>query len=169
MAKTRTEETKLELDEHLGFQQRQWRVQVASWWVIAALMALAVFGLFGSGPLSYASSAASSTGASLRLEYERFVHALDESELRFALQGFSGQAVVRLDQTFLEAIRLEGVEPEPDSVRVEEGWTAFTFEQHGVDAFIVKFFIRPEHAGRTSGFARLNDGPTVRFNQFIYP
>jgi hypothetical protein len=58
----------MEIETDLEFQRRVWRVPRVGWLIIGAAVVAALLGLFGTGPLSRAST----DGGGLTVEYDRF-------------------------------------------------------------------------------------------------
>lgn len=156
----------LQLDEDMAFQRRQWIVQYVAWWFMATIVLAALLGLFGSGPIS--NSVASSEN--LRLEYERFARIGDETELRFQLEPTAAsEAVLLLDQQLIEAVTLESIQPQPDTIQPRVGWVAFGFNVPDQNSFAVRFILRRHGAGSLVGQARLGTGAPLTFTQLAYP
>src|SRR6185503_14041101 len=59
----------LELEEHVGFQRRDWLAQRIAWVLMVLFVGAAAVGLFGSGPLSRARA---DVPGLMTLEYDRF-------------------------------------------------------------------------------------------------
>ncbi|WP_424136958.1 hypothetical protein [Roseomonas chloroacetimidivorans] len=142
-------------------------------WVVFALSVLAALsGLLGRGPLSSATSG--EAGASLRAEYHRFGRYEGPTELRLHINpelAHNGTLRIWIDRRFLEALALENVLPQPDTVELGTdrhtyvfaapklgGQTAITFRYKPT----VKFRTVPVRLGT-------EDGPELAFWQFVYP
>lgn len=83
----------LQIDEDLAFQRRSWRWQRAGWLGFVALIVAGLLGVFGAGPLSRAES----SGAGLRIEYDRFARTQAPTSLVIHIDGGAARAgAVRL-------------------------------------------------------------------------
>lgn len=158
----------LELDQDLEFQRREWVAERIGWFAIAALLVAALLGVFGSGPLSSASS-----GDDLvRIDYERFGRLLTPVKLRVQLgEGASAEGVARvwIASHYLESMELEGVTPEPDATEAHADRVVFAFVMGDGGPGAVTFHMRPDGFGALTGRVGLVDGPELRFWQFVYP
>jgi len=135
--------------------------------VIGVLLAGAMAGVFGGGPLAHASRAAGSA----RLEFDRLVrHGVIT---RLTLQLGTDQAVnrrvqVTLDWGYLEKVDLRDVIPEPVStVSSAEGIT-WEFAAGEAGSTIV-LEIEPRHSGPREGQLKVGANTTLVFRQFVYP
>jgi hypothetical protein len=87
--RTPTPKAPFESAADLTFQHRQWMLERIIWTGMALLIALALLGLFGSGPLSWSTSEVGTT----HLEYERFLQRDAPAQLRFTLQPAGGESL----------------------------------------------------------------------------
>lgn len=101
----------VELSEDMRHERREWIAQRVAWGVMALVVAAAVAGLFGSGPL--ATARAETPG--LAVEYPRF--ARDDAESRIALR-LDGRALW-LGREAADEVTVEAVTPPPAAVRVD--------------------------------------------------
>lgn len=157
----------LEVDDDQRFQQRAWKVQRASWVVIALIVIAGLLGLFGKGPLSYAK--AHDEKQSIQIDYERFGRFETATELKFSLKEIS-QKQVRLHKNYIEAIQIENIMPTP-IVMASGNWFVYSFNtSHSSEPLNVTFYIKPKKIGLLKGvLADENTSPLLSFNQFIYP
>ncbi|HKR79410.1 MAG TPA: hypothetical protein VJR69_06875 [Nitrospira sp.] len=84
----RTGTNGIQIDEDLRFQARIWRIERIGWWGIAAILAAAIAGLFGRGPISRTTAPLADPahpGGGMLLDYERFGRAHSDSQ--FVLSG----------------------------------------------------------------------------------
>jgi hypothetical protein len=100
----------LEIQEDLPFQRREWLAERMAWAVMGLLIAAAILGLFGTGPLSRMT--AGDWAGPLWLEYERFARLLAPAVLRVHL----GPAAARdrtvslwIDRRYMENVELQQV------------------------------------------------------------
>jgi hypothetical protein len=161
----------LELVEDLPFQRREWLAERVAWSVMALVVGAAILGLFGSGPLSR--SIAGDEAGPLWLEYERFVRLLAPADLKVHLgPGAAAQPTVRvwIDRRYMESAELKQVTPQPVGMEAGAERLILTFRRvDGDRSTAITFNMRPSRSGSLSGRVGLIDGPTVRFDQFVYP
>ena len=135
--------------------------------VIGVLLAGAMAGIFGGGPLAHASTAAGSA----RLEFDRLVRHGVVTRLTLQLgpdQAVSRRVQVTLDWGYLEKVDLRDVIPEPVStVSSPEGITwEFAADEAGSTIVLE---IEPRHSGRREGLLKVGANTTLGFRQFVYP
>lgn len=161
----------LEIAEDLDFQRRSWRAQRVGWIVLGLILVGAVAGLFGPGLLG--TSTTGSSGDSVRVEYYRFWRKQSGMPLRIHLSGEAlagGEARVWLSRTYVDAMSISGVTPQPESVELGPDRLTYVLKVDSTGrAVTVSFDVEPEHYGIIRGRAGLDQSSEVRFNQFIYP
>ena len=159
----------LQIDEDLAFQRREWQVQRIAWWVLTAFVVAALLGLFGGGPLSR-TAAVDATGA-LRVEYERFLRVGTHQRLVIrARVAKPGDQPLRLqiDRGYFDAMKVERVQPEPDSMDIGPGEVTFQFGPAAPGEIAILIDAEPRHAGRQQTLIRAGTGSAVAIRQFIY-
>ena len=161
----------LELEQDLAFQQWSWRVQRVGWSAMLAVVLAALAGLLGNGPLS--SATAGPAGGPLRVEYQRLARHGAPTTLQFHLAPGAapdGTARVWLDSAYLRGATVEGVFPEPESVRAGPDRMEYVFAlaRPGAPATIT-FQLQYESKWRQRGRAGLGDHALVPFAPFVYP
>ena len=161
----------LEIAQDLQAQRRVWKGQRAGWALMTLTALAALLGLTGRGPLSR--RLASAPGTPLQIQYERFERSGAPSVLRFRIgpgAARDGKARLWISRRYMEAVVLEAVLPEQESVRGRRDRFEFVFEvpEPGRPATVL-FHFRPEKAGGLRGAAGLTGGPALEFRQFVYP
>lgn len=161
----------LEIEEDLPFQRREWFAERVAWAVMALLIAAALLGLFGTGPLSR--TTAGDEAGPMWLEYERFARLLAPALLRVHVgPGAAKDGIVRvwIDRRYIDRLEVQQVTPQPDSTELGGERLIFAFRRAEDDgAATITFNARPTHAGSLSGQVGLIDGPAVSLQQFVYP
>ncbi|MFN2490455.1 MAG: hypothetical protein ABR529_12100 [Actinomycetota bacterium] len=165
------DEHELDLEEHLDAQRRGWRVDRASWVVIGALILGALLGAFGEGPLS---DRTISTEGGLQLSYGRFGRKGADSVLTFRLPGGGARegASLWVGAEYFEGVKVDGITPTPDTVKVLGDGFLYTFltAEDDTSPLVVRFDLTAAdvgfHAGRFSSGA---PETAVDFDQFFYP
>jgi hypothetical protein len=164
----------LEIDQDLTFQRRAWMVQRVGWVVMALLIAAALAGVLGSGPLSRQTARA--PGA-LEVEYQRFGRYQDAETLTVRLEpAVTAVPLVRLsvNREFLDHSAIERVVPAPERVEAAERRVVYSFRVAGPgQPFPVTFNARPQRIGPVAVTLRVESeaahGREARFRQFAYP
>ena len=156
----------LQAPEVLRGQRREWRFERAGWLFMALLMAGGLAGAFGGGPLAHA---AVSTGSS-RLDFDRLVRHGVPTELRLTIgasPNTTGRLRVSLDWSYLEAVNLLEVIPQPMSTVSSADRVAWEFEADATGNRIV-IKVEPTKVGAREGRLQIGGG-TLQFRQFVYP
>jgi hypothetical protein len=144
-----------------------WRRERIGWALLAILLAAALLGVFGAGPLSRTSI---SVGG-VQLAYDRFVRTSAPTVLELVVQpeANGSEAIVALDHAYLERVRVREIVPQPKRAVAQPDAVAFVFEAAGAGAPVRAWF---NLTFETSGLAvgRLTaGGETIRFRQLAYP
>ena len=155
-----------DVDSDLAFHQHEWRIQRVGWVLVALFLMLALGGLFGGGPLSYA-RAGNAAGS---IEYERFVRNGLSTEFVVTPAGrvASGVHRVAISADYLEAFRVERITPEPTAVRMTGQLLVYEFESTAAGASI-SFHIHPQRLGRHTAEVRIDAGTPLGIRQLTYP
>lgn len=161
----------LQIDQDERFQRRKWRIQRLSWVVMLLLLAAALAGAFGDGPLSRVSAG---DPAALHAEYQRFVrhHAAAQLRLRIGERalGADGELHLAVSRDYLQAFRIERITPEPQRVAGGADELVFVFLlAPGVRSLDVTFELQPGPPGNHSGNIRAGDRASLHLSSFTYP
>ena len=163
-------EDTIEINEDRGFQRREWRFERVGWTMMALVVAAALLGVFGYGPLSHATVG---DPATLALDYDRVQRASAPAEYRFrAARALTGDGEVRLrfDSALTEEMELDSIMPEPREVRSGPGYTEFAFATAaGDEPATIMFEFRPATFGHVRGRVTSEGAPPLLFDQYILP
>lgn len=159
--------TSLQIDENLPGHRREWRVQRASWCVLALLLLMALAGVFGSGPLSHTQLQA--TDGALQARYDRFVPREEDTQFDVALRPAGGQAQLTLAQQYLSKVQIEQVTPQPERQVVSGDGLTLVFTSRGEQPVNVRISLRPKEFGRLDGWLAGGGSGRVAFRQLVYP
>jgi hypothetical protein len=158
----------LQLDEHLDFQRREWRVQRVGWFALAAFVLAALAGVFGSGPLSRAVA----TAPGLAVDYERFIRADVRSRLtiEMARPDSTTAAQLSISRNYFDAINITRIFPQPSTVELRGGEAVLSFErpEPGTLPMAIELEFKARRMGRRTATLR-SGGATVAFTQLAYP
>lgn len=161
----------LEIDQNLSLQQKEWLIQRVAWVALALLLLAGLLGVFGNGPLS--DTTAGDADGPLRAEYPRFARFQAPLTVRFhigpeAIQD--GEARIGLSRSYVDSVRIERIDPEPDRVEAGEGVYVYVFTVADPEqAATVSFHLQPEAIGSIQGRAEPAGGPALDFGHFVYP
>jgi hypothetical protein len=139
-----------------------------------ALVAAALAGVLGSGPLSRSTATAA---AGLDVEYQRFARYQDPVKLTLRLHpAVTGAERVRvsIDRDFLDHAKIEGMLPQPEAQEAAGDRVVFVFRVAAPGApMTISSIISPERIGALDAVVRVEtDGagsPEIRFRQWTYP
>ncbi|HEX6962716.1 MAG TPA: hypothetical protein VF175_12665 [Lacipirellula sp.] len=162
---------RLDLDQDLRFQRREWRLQRVGWFLWIALIAAGLAGAVGPGPIS--SQRLSTSDGRLAVEYERFVHRHYPTELRLSIEPEDEQDKslrVRISQTLLDRIKIARIHPEPVLSELTADGVWFEFgRQPGAERVTVVWHIEHDKIGRGAGQLQLAGSQPLSIPFFVYP
>lgn len=160
------------IEEDLRFQIRSWRIQRAGWVLGLLLLAAALVGLFGNGPLSTATARSADGG--IEVTYDRLARHGSPTQLKVDVRqplAGDGPVVVWLARDFLDGIEIEAIIPEPNRVVDSDARTGYEFEVEDVggDGLNVTFFVRYDQIFIRHGEVGVGSGQPVPFDMLVYP
>lgn len=160
---------RLDLEQDLAITRAAWRFERAGWIGLGVVLAAAVAGLLGPGPLSEA--ATGSPGSVVRVEYQRFAHFETEAVLGIEVRppARDGEFGVWLSSDYLRQVEIRGMTPPPVSARIGPDRVVYRYEAGGDGPLAVRFEILYRKIGRLRGSAGLDGGPAVEFAHWVYP
>lgn len=161
------------LDQHeevMRHHRAAWRVERVGWTVIALLLAGAMLGVFGDGPLSRAHSGSADT---LRVEYDRLVRSSAPTEYRFTIDpsvAQGGELRLRFDRSLVDHMELDSIIPEPGRQAATPGHAEFVFRiEPGEGPARIDFRYRPATFGWHRGRVSVAGAHALRIDQYAYP
>jgi hypothetical protein len=159
----------LEIDQDLTHQRREWRTERVGWIVLLLVLAAALLGLLGRGPMSNAAA-----GSDLaQMQYQRFARHGAATELEFLLAPSAvheGQLQLQLDRDYVAGVRTQDVEPEPQTVAVAAGHLTYTFVVESAERPLhVIFRIEPLRMGMLPLAVAVAGQEQLAARQWIYP
>jgi hypothetical protein len=154
--------------EDMRFQQRSWRIERASWIVIALLLIAALGGLFFHGPLSQ--TTAKSPDGSLAVEYERFAHKTAVTHFIIRVSPpVPSQVLVRLSPGFLNVHDIDWLAPRPLRSSGGSYGLELVFAPSAAGDLAVHLGARPKRFGIASVHVEVEGRGAVNINQLVYP
>ncbi len=158
----------LELDEHIGFQRRSWRVQRIGQIVVVLVVLAALAGLFGGGGLAHRE--AQEGGA--RIEYPRFLRAHSPIAIRVSLPenaSEAGATSVAIDASFFDVFDLEQISPAPEKQRLGDNTVIFQFAHTAGARGSITVQVKATRMGLRSAGITVGDEPPIVMRSFIFP
>jgi hypothetical protein len=161
----------IEIDQDIAFQERSWRVQRAAWSAMVLIIAAALLGAFGHGPLS---SARAGDENLLRIEYERFVRLESPEKITFTVGRSASRpdSTVELwvDRQWLSEHEVRSIVPDPYETRLTTDRVVYQFRVDSA-AFPsrIEFNLDTRGVGALRGSAGISGSAPVKFSQFAYP
>jgi hypothetical protein len=150
--------------EDMRFQQRMWLIERLGWLVLAAIVLLALLGLFGTGVLSKQSIGA----GSLTVEYDRFERATRLSQFPFHFAPSpNGERRLRLNNAFQRNYEISSIQPPP--ARSSADGLDLTFTAPAGIATDVVIWAHPRAYGTIQIEARADDEAPLTLSVFVYP
>lgn len=160
----------LQIQDDIGFHRRNWWFERVGWSLLALLLAAAALGFLGPGLFSRFSRV--SPDGRLRLESQRFVRASASQQIRLLVspeRSGEGRFGVWLETSYLSAVTVRRVTPEPDVVRAGAERMTFEFSWDGsAGAVPLVFEVEPREAGWIGGRAGI-DATSLEIRQLVFP
>jgi hypothetical protein len=159
---------RLDVEEDPRFHRNDWRVQRVGWVLLALIIVAGLSGLLGSGPLSRVTAGG---GGGPAVEYERFVRHGSESNLTIRAAPTDARSVqVGISRTYLDAMQVKEILPEPLRVRAAGPLVLYTFAgSRGASPTALRFVLQPDELGAHEAIISLGTGRAVTIRQFTYP
>jgi hypothetical protein len=161
----------LDIGQDLQFEKRWWKIERTGWTIILLVLIAALLGFLGPAPLT--KKIAGQRNGPLWLEYYPFERYQAPVELGVQVRpGAVNEKVIRLwlDRHYVEAIEIEHIDPEPESVEIAGDRFVYTFKASDLRQNAkIMFHLEPNKFGKARVRLGLVDGPEIAFTQFIYP
>jgi hypothetical protein len=153
------------------FRRRALVVRRVGRTVLALIVAAALFGLLGPGPLSAAEIAAPS--GLVRLEYQRFTRHVADTSLQLTLSADPSRpdtAAVWISREYLSSLNVQQVVPEPESWTAAGAGVVLTFPVSSpADRVLVQLQVRADEIGLVHGSVGVPGQEPVTFWQLVHP
>ncbi len=161
----------LEINQDLNFERRSWMIERIGWAIGLLTLVAALLGFLGPGPLGKATAA--SPDKSVSLDYYRTERYQAPAEWRIKVDGkLARQGELRLwvHRRFVEVIGTLQIDPEPESVEIQDERFVYTFKSVKPPPIIKIFFrFEPNKIGKTPAHVGVVNGPTLTFSQRYLP
>jgi hypothetical protein len=161
----------LDIGQDLAFEKRWWKIERTGWVVIALVLLAALLGFLGPGPLT--KKTAGQRNGLLWVDYHQFERYQAPIDLKVHLSHQApqnGEVRLWISREYVEAIEIEHVDPQPESVEIGEQRFVYTFKAAEVpkSANIV-FHFKPTTFGKFPVRIGLVNGGEIGFTHFFYP
>lgn len=158
----------LELVQDLALEEREWTIQRIGWLLIALVVASALLGLFGAGPLS--SRVIAARDGRFKLEYDRFERYQSPSRLRVQLRA-NGQPTARiwLSRKFMESVKVESIVPAAERVDQRDDGVVYSFSVPPARPSSIVFHLETEEMGSYPVVIKVDDGLLVEAPHWVHP
>jgi hypothetical protein len=81
-----------------------------------------------------------------------------------------GMVRLLLDQKYVEQVKIESIDPEPDQEQASAEHITYVFQVTETDQpLVLTFHVEPGGFGPLSTAVRIEGGPEVKASQFVYP
>lgn len=161
----------LDINQDMDFQWREWRAHRIAWVVFGAILLAGLLGLLGRGPLS--GGRVGNADSLLALEYERIDRMRAPTGLRVVLgpnSASTGSARVVFSRDFMDRISVVEIIPEPAEVETGAEEVVYTFAvKDPAQPTSIRMDFEHEQAGTARGAVRLEGGPRLEFESFVWP
>jgi hypothetical protein len=162
--------TELEIDEDLEYQRRAWRFQRVGWIVIGLVLAGALWGLFGRGPLSRA--VMTDPRNHIAVEYDRI--ARYESSFRLVIQlqpipESSKTARLWIDRHYAQSLTIEQITPGADRAELTPDGFVYVFQVSGRQPSPITITGTMHDVGWVYGRLGTDPSDAVAFRHFVLP
>jgi hypothetical protein len=158
----------IELNEDMRFQRRMWAVERIGWILMGLVIVAAAAGLFGVGPLSWATVRQLPDLA--EIDYGRSQRLTAPATIRIKTsRPRSDGVLIEVDNAFLGAYKISSISPQPaQSTAVAHG-VRFRFDvAEGTPATIV-FHVSPQRMGLFRPKLTIAGAQPVELPVFIFP
>jgi hypothetical protein len=152
--------------EDMRYQRRSWIVERAGWTLLVLLALVALSGLFGTGPLSWAKV----SGGSLSVEYDRFQRATRVARYTFDFKPQTQPELrLHLSDAFQRNFEISKIQPEAARTSVAPDGMDLFFPSSVGNAARVVIWANSRHYGTSDITAQVGSEAPVSFWVFVYP
>lgn len=157
----------LEIQEHLPTQRRIKAAQRIGASILLLMLLAALAGLFGrGGPMADARA----TQGPLEVTAPRFARYLAPTRIEVRIDRAPGDSVtVALQGELADAFHARTIEPRPDRVATTGDATVYRFVAVPGRPHRMRFDGQMETIGPVAGSVRVEGGPAVETDTFVYP
>jgi hypothetical protein len=161
----------LQIDEDIEWERGEWKFERIGWGLMALMIAAALLGFLGSGPMS--NRIAGEEGGSFWVEHNRFIRYNNPEQL-FVFIGpqFVQEDEVRLviEGDFSHENMVRDITPNPDSVELSTGRLVYVWKVTDADGPMqINFQFRANQLFQQNSQFGPEQGELVHVPQFVFP
>lgn len=154
-----------ELHRYKHIQQATWRAQRVGWWVLVLITLAGLAGLFGNGPLAKTSTRL----GPIEAQYEFILRREADAVITFDTPApASGRASLTLPASYLDAVKISSIQPEPLAAYASKDGQTFIFAAPEARTRI-RLTIRPRHIGWLDFAPQINGHPLPPRSPLVLP
>lgn len=159
----------IEIEEDVPYQRKFWRVQRVGWFLMGALLFLAMLGFAGPGIIG--KTVSSDPEGVIKLEYDRFIRIQTDSDMKIMLTPPQRRDpfIISASREYLDKMYIVQVIPAPDLTEAADGKVLYYFRNMKGSTVSVSFLLKPQAAGVARGSFGAENGTEVFFRQYILP
>lgn len=156
------------IQEDIALQRKRWRFERAGFIGLLVIVALALAGMFSTGPLS--DTVATSADGRLAVHYQRFSRNGAQDDLVIEAHGQPGEMMrVALSSHWLKGMSIEGLNPQPAPL-TSQGRDLLIPMLADADGLATLYLtVRCDGVGLYRGAFVLQGAQSVATAKFIYP
>jgi hypothetical protein len=159
------------LGDDRAFEAVWWRIEVGLWIFLSVVLALALTGLLGKGPLAHKEIA--TPDKALELRYERIARYNTPAivEVRIHPELFRNRkAYIRLSRTTIKGMGAQRIIPQPEQSLPDDDGISYVFPvEEPSRPLIIAFALQPSSAGLFRQEIIAGPGHDLFFNSIILP
>lgn len=137
--------------------------------VCALILASALAGLLGKGPLSKVTT--ETQGAGLKTEHRRFVRYQSPTDLKIQVgpqAAFTGLVELRLSKEFVDDVEIDRIDPEPESQKAGPQFFTYVIRAEPNTNTEIRIRFASSHFGRLRYEVRAGED-SLRLQHFAFP
>lgn len=157
------------VDEHIRWQDREWRIQRVGIALLFLIVFFGACGLFSKGFLS--NKTVSASDGSVKVEYERFGRIQSSMNMVIRVKNISSDRfTVVLGSGAMDNLQIQSLHPQPLEARTQGSDLLLTFSaEKAVSDHSVWLGLQPQSPGINEVSVRVGNHMPVEFTQWIYP
>ena len=138
--------SRLPIGEDMRFQERAWLAVRVGWVLLAAVILLALLGIFSGGIMSAAK--AERDGTALSVDYERFQRRSTQTHFRLHVPKQTEDEIwLRFGRAFQDTYEIEAVQPQPLRSHISSTGISLFFDADDQDDLNIVVRVRPRRFG----------------------
>jgi hypothetical protein len=157
----------LEIDENFNHHLRAWRIKRVGWILILLILIVAFAGYLGPGPFSKTTLQGR---AGLGLKYERISRYNAPAHFLINVPANKDQLELSINNSFLEKIDIERIDPEPAEMRLagdKHTWVFANAQTNSPSQIRISF--RPESFGSAHAHFQFAGLGSIEIKPFFLP